>query len=188
MMPVLGSLDHMHRDAVRELLSETAAFNDAEIDVALELFDESITDARPDHADRGSHASGPEGGEYEFIGAFSRDRELLGYVCFGPTPATDGTYDLYWLAVHPRFQRSGAGSRLVADVAERLAARRARILLAETSSRADYESARRFYERQGFAEEARIPDFYAPGDDRVIYGRRITRTEHAPVAEPTGNE
>ena len=147
-----------HRARLAELLEATAVFTADEIDVALSLFDLAAP------------------ADYEFIGAFE-DEHLVGYACFGPTPATDGTYDLYWLAVHPAAQRSGIGRALVRDVRAKLASRGGRLLLAETSSRADYARTREFYAHAGFAEAARVRDFYAPADDRIILTTRLTTRE-----------
>ena len=113
--------------------------------------------------------------DYEFVGAFGDDGQLVGYACFGPTPATDGTWDLYWLAVDPGVQRSGVGRALVRWVEGELTSRGGRLLVVETSSRADYERTRRFYARGGFTESARVRDFYAPADDRIILTTRLTR-------------
>ena len=126
--------------------------------MALELFDESLEN---------------QGRDYEFIGVFSPEGELTGYACYGATPGTEGTYDLYWIAVHPEHQGEGGGSRLLDEVERRLNEREARLLVVETSARSDYESTRRFYERRGYGEHARISDFYAVGDDRVIYAKRL---------------
>ena len=115
--------------------------------------------------------------DYEFIGAFGDDDSLLGYACFGPTPSTEGTYDLYWLAVDPRAQGQGAGRALVAEVEGVLAARGARMLVAETSGRPDYAGTRAFYLATGYTEAARVQDFYAPADDRIMLHRRITARE-----------
>ena len=142
------------RSRIEDILLATKSFRDEEIDVALELFDD-------------------QGVDYEFIGAFSGDGELTGYACYGATPGTVGTYDLYWIAVHPEHQGEGGGSRLIDEVERRLNEREARLLVVETSSRTDYESTRRFYERRGYAEHARLSDFYAFGDDRVIYAKRL---------------
>jgi ribosomal protein S18 acetylase RimI-like enzyme len=95
-------------------------------------------------------------------------------VCYGATPGTDRTYDLYWIAVHPAYQGSGGGTLLLEEVERRLRHREARLLAVETSSREDYSSTRRFYQARGYSEAARIADFYAPGDDRVIYTKRFT--------------
>jgi len=152
-----GRLHGGHRARVQEILEATKSFRREEIDVALELFDESISGST----------------DYEMIGEFTQEGELFGYACFGETPGTDGTYDLYWIAVHPEYQGTGGGSRLLDEVERRLNDRAARLLMVETSARDDYESTRRFYERRGYIEHARLADFYALGDDRVIYGKRL---------------
>ena len=154
----IDGLAESHRARVAEILEATNAFRAEEIDVALELFDASILQHSPD---------------YEFIGAFSREGELIGYACYGATPGTLGTYDLYWIAVHPEHQGEGGGSRLLDEVERRLRDREARMLVVETSSRTDYESTRRFYERREYREFARLSDFYALGDDRVILAKRL---------------
>ena len=113
--------------------------------------------------------------DYEFLGAFDEANDhLIGYACFGATPATDGTYDLYWLAVDPAAQGRGVGSALVRAVEEKLVGRGARLLVVETSSRPDYEGTRRFYARSGYHEAARVRDFYAPADDRIVLTTRLT--------------
>ena len=110
--------------------------------------------------------------EYEFIGAFQGD-DLIGYVCFGATPSTDRTYDLYWIAVHPEAQRLGVGAVLMSEVERQLWSRRARLVVVETSSREDYAPTRRFYQKRGYQETARVRDFYAPGDDRLVLTKRV---------------
>ena len=148
----IAPLQPDQRSRIESILRATAVFSDAEVGVALELFD----------ADD----------DYEFVGA-SLDDQLVGYACYGPTPATERTWDLYWIAVHPAAQGSGAGGALMEEVERRLASRSARLLVVETSSRDDYAPTRRFYDRRGYREAARIRDFYAPGDDRVVLTKRI---------------
>jgi ribosomal protein S18 acetylase RimI-like enzyme len=164
----LGGLHRGHRGRLREILYATRAFREEEVAVALELFDESCGPAVRVPFDPGAGVA-----SYEFVGAFTRDGDLTGYVCYGATPGTDRTYDLYWIAVHPEHQGSGGGSRLLDEVERRLNDREARLLVVETSSRVDYAATRRFYERRGYREYARLSDFYAPGDDRVIYAKRL---------------
>lgn len=164
----LGALHRGHRGRVIEILQATNSFRDAEIDVAVELFDEVFA-TKP----RAPYDAGDGVESYEFIGAFAREGELIGYACYGATPGTVGTYDLYWIAVHPEHQGEGGGSRLLDEVERRLNEREARLLVVETSSRTDYESTRRFYERRGYQEHARLADFYSFGDDRLIYAKRL---------------
>ena len=161
----IDQLAREHRDAVRDILRSTSVFRDEEIDVALELFDQAVT-----------QAGGPSDDDYEFVGAFDDQDRLAGFACFGRTPDTDRTYDLYWLAVDQRVQRGGTGSLLVSAVEDRLREGRGRMVVAETSSRPDYQATRAFYEKRGFVESGRVPAFYAPGDDRVIYTKRLEPT------------
>jgi ribosomal protein S18 acetylase RimI-like enzyme len=163
----LGTLRPRDRARVAELLVSTAVFSPAEIDVALQLFDATVRDEGATGADD-AHVP-----DYEFTGAFE-DERLLGYACAGPTPATEGTFDLYWLAVDAAAQGKGIGTALVREVERGLHHRGARMLLVETSSRPDYSNTRAFYERCGYSEAARIKDFYAPADDRIMLTTRLT--------------
>ena len=172
----LGPLHSGHRQRVREILGATDVFRDEEIDVAIELFDETFAG----HASRAPFDAGDGVADYEFVGSFAENGQLAGYVCYGATPGTDRTYDLYWIAMHPQAQGSGGGTRLLDEVERRLRQREARLLVVETSSRDDYAPTRRFYEARGYAEVARLAGFYAPGDDRVIFTKRLTKPQHVP--------
>ncbi len=163
----LGSLRPRDRARVAELLVSTAVFSRDEIDVALQLFDATV------HEEGATGADDAQAPDYEFTGAFDGER-LLGYACAGPTPATEGTFDLYWLAVDPTAQGKGIGTTLVRAVERELRDRGARMLLVETSSRPDYSNTRAFYARCGYTEAARIRDFYAPADDRIMLTTRLT--------------
>ncbi len=110
--------------------------------------------------------------DYRFLGAFDAD-DLVGYACWGPTPGTAGTYDLYWIAVDRTRQTQGIGSQLVAAVEQRLRTEGGRLIVVETSSRDDYTPTRRFYERRDYHRAATIPGYYAPGDDLVIYTKEL---------------
>jgi ribosomal protein S18 acetylase RimI-like enzyme len=165
----LGALQRGHRNRIREILDATSVFRADEVDVALELFDETFA-AGPARA---PYDPGDGVANYEFVGSFSRDGQLVGYVCYGATPGTDRVYDLYWIAVHPQFQGEGGGSQLLDEVERRLRQREARLLVVETSSRAEYGATRHFYETRGYQSAAILADYYAPGDDRVIYTKRF---------------
>jgi ribosomal protein S18 acetylase RimI-like enzyme len=188
----IAPLVSRHRSRVSELLTSTASFSPEEIDVALELFDEALgegadSSTRPvgslgmtsvdiPSAARSAESRNPHlAPDYELIGAFNGD-DLLGYACFGPTPSTQGTYDLYWLAVDPAAQGRGVGRALVRWIERELVDRGGRLIVVETSSRTDYAPTRKFYERAGYAEAARVRDFYAPADDRIILTTRLTQT------------
>ncbi len=154
----LRALNRRHRRKVERLLRETGFFRDEEIGVALDVLD--------------AYFVAPEQ-DYTVLGAFTPEGDLLGYVCYGPTPLTAGTIDLYWIAVSPAAQNLGVGTRLLQEVERRLARTDARLVIIETSSQPFYEPTRQFYLRRGYCEVARVPDFYSDGDDRVIYSKRI---------------
>jgi ribosomal protein S18 acetylase RimI-like enzyme len=154
---VLGGLSTAARPRIAEILRGSRVFNREEIAVALELFDESCGDCA----------------DYLFLGAFTPEEVLVGYACWGPTPATDRTWDLYWIAVDTALQGAGIGTILLEEVERRLVGLHARMLIAETSSRSDYAATRGFYGRRGYAEVARVRDFYAPGDDRILFVKRF---------------
>ena len=154
----LEPLRRVHRASIEQLLRETGFFRSAEIVFALEVIDAYF--AAPDR-------------DYSALGAFTPGGALVGYACFGPTPCTAGTYDLYWIAVAPAAQNAGVGTQLLQEVERRLARADARLVIIETSSQPLYAATRAFYERRGYAEVARVPDFYAEGDDRLIFAKRI---------------
>ena len=181
-----GEIDASHRERIAEILRATGVFREPEVDVALELFDESFTTAplragaeaarvamRAGAAStHGTESPLPLDG-YLFLGAFTPEEKLIGYACYGATPDTDRTWDLYWIAVDPSAQGTGSGTILLSEVERRLSGLNARMLVVETSSRSDYAPTRGFYLARGYGEAARVRDFYAPADDRIIFTKRF---------------
>jgi acetoin utilization deacetylase AcuC-like enzyme/GNAT superfamily N-acetyltransferase len=143
---------------IRRLVEITGFFSSKEVDVAEELVTERL--------DKGE-ASG-----YHFIMAEHYGR-LAGYACFGPIPATDSSYDLYWIAVHPDFQGRGLGRRLLLEAERRIKAAGGRRIYADTSQRVQYASTRAFYESCGYLLETVLKDFYAVGDGKAIYRKSL---------------
>jgi ribosomal protein S18 acetylase RimI-like enzyme len=147
------------RSPLHSLLQETGFFSDEEIVIALELLD--IVLERP--------------GQQDYI-AFCHESDGVvdGYYCVGPTPATSGTYDLFWIAVAPSAQGRGIGRSLNSHAEELLRSLGGRLMIAETSSRPQYAPTRGFYMRLGYEETARIRDYYKTGEDLVVYGKYLT--------------
>jgi len=102
-----------------------------------------------------------------------RDGRVLGYICYGPTPMTQGTFDLYWIASSPDARGQGVGAALVSAMEDELRRRQARIVRVETSAQESYGATRTFYARVKYEEEARFRDFYRPGEDLVILAKRL---------------
>ena len=146
------------RDRVAEIVEATGVFRPDEADIALEVFDGAVE--RP-------------GVDYTAVGAYDDQDRMIGFACFGPTPCTIGTWDLYWIAVDPAGHRHGIGRKLMDACESRIAAARGRLIVVETSSRTDYGPTRAFYEKLGYASAARIAGFYAEGDDLVVYTKQL---------------
>jgi ribosomal protein S18 acetylase RimI-like enzyme len=155
----IRSLQPEDREPIRHLLIETDVFTDEEIGIALELVD-IVLDK-------------PEQNDY-IIYVCEDGGEVLGYYCLGPTPATQSTFDLYWIATKPSRQRKGVGGALDEHAANLIKSRGGRLVIAETSSQSKYEKTRRFYLTRGYAELSRIRDYYRIGDDLVVYGKYLT--------------
>jgi ribosomal protein S18 acetylase RimI-like enzyme len=146
------------REPLAEMLARVREFDAEEVEVALELIDHAIH--RTD--------------DYRVLVAVLDGASAIGgYVCYGPTPMTQGTFDLYWIATDPSLRRSGVGKALVMALEQTLATEGARLVRLETSSRDDYAATRAFYDRTEFEVLARIRDFYSVGDDLLIYGKYL---------------
>lgn len=146
-----------HREPIRKILLETNAFRNDEIDVALELIDAYLN--RTD--------------DYQLYTAVEDEDTVLGYVCFGKTPVTLTTFDLYWIATAPAVQGKGVGQKLFEFACKTIEAQGGRLVIIETSSQPRYEKTQKFYEKIGCVPEARIKDFYSPGDDKLIYTKHL---------------
>ncbi len=153
--PALRPLAAADRRRIEEITRAVSVFRDDEVPVALEVFD-------------GAVAGSPD---YIALGA-TVDERLVGWICWGPTPCTLGTYDLYWMAVDPAAQAAGIGTALLREMEGRLAGS-ARLIVVETAGRPDYRPTRAFYEARGYRKASVIPDFYAPGDDQVVYVKAL---------------
>jgi len=92
---------------------------------------------------------------------------------FAPERMTSGTWTLLLIAVHPAHQGRGRGTRLMRHVEHAVARTGGRILLVETSGTPGFARTRAFYPRCGFEQEAVIRDFYAEGDDKVVFRKQL---------------
>ncbi|MEA5533828.1 GNAT family N-acetyltransferase [Crocosphaera sp. XPORK-15E] len=98
----------------------------------------------------------------------------VGVAYYAPEPFTYGTWNLYFIAVHPNRQGEGLGAKLLRDVEQRLAERGERVLLVETSGLPNFEGIRAFYRKHEYEEEARIREFYKAGEDKIIFRKALT--------------
>ncbi len=145
------------REKIICILKDTRNFSDEEIDIAVELID--------------VYLNNPAQKDYEIF--VDEDINIRGYVCIGPRPLTEGTFDLYWIAVNPSVQSSGVGSGLINFIEVHLKNKNGRLVLIETSGKESYKKERRFYEKNNYRLLVNIKDFYKPGDDLIVYGKYL---------------
>ncbi|MBI5643661.1 MAG: GNAT family N-acetyltransferase [Deltaproteobacteria bacterium] len=146
------------REALNRIIENTENLTREEKDCAAELLDIYLSDSRQK--------------DYFFIVA-AEAQAATGYVCYGRTPLTDAVYDLYWILVAGEFRSRGIGRLLLERTEDLIKKQGARMLVAETSGLPAYESAHAFYKKTGFKEEARIKEFYKPGDDLITFVKRF---------------
>ncbi|MCX8044060.1 MAG: GNAT family N-acetyltransferase [Desulfobacterota bacterium] len=144
-----------------DLAEKTGAFHPGELEVLREVLEETFA---------------PRDGVGHYCLLEERDgSQLLGFIIFGRTPLTQHGWDIYWLIVDKSMHRRGVGSRLVSSMQQEVLKKdRAAVIRIETSGKKEYAYVRSFYTKAGFTEAGRIADFYAPGDDLVIFSKTIT--------------
>ena len=148
------------RRTVLDIIQTTEMFTPDEITVAAELIDVYLDQ--------------PQQRDYRLVVAENEARRVVGYLSYGPTPLTEGTYDLYWMAVASGAQGRGYGRELVDWLEKEVRKAGGRMILIETSSQPKYDKTRRFYAGLDYTEIARIPDFYRKGDDRITYVKALS--------------
>ena len=146
------------KTALMKILQNTPEFKPSELVVAEEVID--------------SYLYNSVGSGYYVLVA-EDGSAVVGYICYGPTPLTDGTWDIYWQVVAGEKQRQGIGGTLIRAAEEKIRRAQGRLAIIETSSMAAYEKTRRFYLSHGYGIIGCIPDFYAPGDDKLILQKRL---------------
>ncbi len=150
-------LEGKDREALASLIRRIETFSPEEVACALELVDLALQ---------------PNNRDYKILVA-DREGKLVGYVCYGPTPMTEGTYDLYCIASDPSVRGQGVGASLIAGMEGDLRRQKARLIRVETSATEAYGPTRGFYASMKYTEEARIRDFYKVGDDLIMLTKRL---------------
>ena len=147
--------------AVATLIAASEFFSEAELAVAVELVEEAL------------NIGAASGYNFVFVDDTETPDQLLAYSCYGPIPDRETEFDLYWIAVSPRHQGAGWGSRLLLETERRVRLAGATHLIAETSGRTQYAPTRAFYQRMGYTCAEVVENYYAPGDDKVVYQKNI---------------
>jgi ribosomal protein S18 acetylase RimI-like enzyme len=148
----------LDRTSLLDILKHTPEFKFSEVVVAVEVIDACLRD---------NEKSG------YFILVAEDNKEVVGFVCYGPTPLTDGTWDIYWEAVSRNRRGQGVGGTLLKAAEREIRKSGGRLALIETSSTPAYGKTRQFYDRHGYDEIARVLDFYKPDDDKLILQKKF---------------
>jgi ribosomal protein S18 acetylase RimI-like enzyme len=148
-LPRIRKAHPSDRAALWELIAGDELFTAQEARVALELIDDALA----------------ESGEY-FLLVAEVDGRLRGYVCYGDTPMTEHTWDLFWLVTHKDVRGRGVARALVTAMERDVRERGGRLIRVETSNL--YHAAAEFYSRMGYPVVTRVRDFYRPGDDLLM--------------------
>ncbi len=146
-------------DLLAELAEGTGVFKPLEIEAPREVLDDY-------HA--GNHHLGHRALTLE------RDGLPVGFAHYAPTAMTDRTWHLYWIFVRKTGQARGLGSQLLRHVEDDIVRAGGRLFLIETSSLPAYEPTRKFYLKHGYEQAAVVRDFYADGDDQVIFRKHLS--------------
>ncbi len=145
-------------DRVKEIVESTKFFYDHEIEIAVELVTERLLNG--------------ESSGYFFVFA-ELDGVTVAYSCFGPISMSMTSFDLYWIATHNDYRGKGIGKKLLEETCNQARKMGCSIIIAETSGLEHYAPTRAFYISNKFELEARLKDFYAIGDDKLFYTKRI---------------
>jgi len=144
---------------IQSITANTSVFTREEVDCVAELWEE--------YRQHGAQVSG-----YYFV-VEREDGCVRGYACYGPRSLTEGTYDLFWIAVDPECRRAGVGRLLLDWVENDIQRMGGRLIVVETSGLDKYVPTRRFYLATGYLLEATLKDFYKEGDDLVIFTKHL---------------
>jgi len=145
-------------DALVNLTAGTGFFKPLELDALREVLDDY-------------HSTNQEQGHRAF--AWEEGGHVLGYVYHAPTPMTDRSWHLYWIAVDASQQGRGLGGKLLAFVEQDIRELGGRLLIVETSTTEHYEPTRKFYLKYSYTFAAAVPDFYADGDGMAVFTKRL---------------
>jgi GNAT superfamily N-acetyltransferase len=151
----IRNLKSTDKPLIDRLLRRVKIFSGEDNELALELIDAFLMD--------------PQQKDYYFFVAVDEDDQPVGYACYGPTPLTDGTYDLYWIAVDDDYAGRGIGSRLLKRFEDQVRTENGRMIVIETSSGPEYTLTRQFYLKHHYRLAETIQDFFRKGEDRVTY-------------------
>lgn len=155
-------LQKSDRKDLVELINSNDIFKDDEIQVAIDLVDETLEIDEKD--------------EYDYnIFVYELDKKVVGYHCTGKRYMTEGVFDLYWIVVHSKYHGQKIGKILLKQAEEFILDQNGYLVIAETSSQPSYLPTRKFYKNNDYQVLAEIKDFYKRNDNLIIFGKYLTK-------------
>jgi GNAT superfamily N-acetyltransferase len=146
--------------AILAVTRSAGVFSQEEVETVQELFEGFL--------------DGPQISGYNFL-SYREGESILGFACWGPTALSKGAVDLYWIAASAQAQGKGVGAALFRAVVEAAQAIGRWLMVIWTSSRPEYQAARRFYQRMGCQMALQLPDFYEHGEDLCVFTLRFDK-------------
>jgi GNAT superfamily N-acetyltransferase len=159
MAKISSGLKKEDRADIEKILRSTDFFYDFEIDTALELADETISE--------GTEKSG-----YYWLKMTDEDG-IVAFANYGKNEFSTHSWELYWIAVHNNSRHKKLGSALLKAVEDDVRRLGGKILWIETAGRPHYASTEAYYKRNGYELAASLKDFYGPGDPKQIYVKAL---------------
>ncbi len=150
----IRSVQKVDIDALKAVLDSSELFPS-------EMLDDMIND----------YLTNPESTDIWFTTIRDNQPISIGYCA--PEKMTDGTYNLYAIAVTKELQGKGIGSNMMTYIENLLREKGHRILIVETSGKAEFKNTRQFYLNCDYVQQAVIPEFYEAGDDKVVFWKKL---------------
>ncbi len=158
-MEIRTTIKKKDKEAIRRLLDESGFFYPFETEVVMEIFEETLR-------------KGEEDSGYHWL-IVEEEGDLVGFANYGANPVTLHSWDLYWLAIAEQRKNSGLGTLLLTRTEEMVRHKGGKILWIETSGRPLYQPTVEFYHRRGYTLEASLPEYYGPGDPKLIFRKSL---------------
>ncbi|MCJ7449621.1 MAG: GNAT family N-acetyltransferase [Bacteroidales bacterium] len=150
-------IEKKDRKNIEAILRSTDFFYEFEIQTALEIVDETLSE-------------GMEKSGYFWMKVTDEDG-VVAFANYGKDDFSTDSWELYWIAVHQNSRNKKLGSVLMKAIEDDIRKSGGKILWIETSGRPLYASTEGFYVRNGYKLQASLKDFYGPGDPKQIYAK-----------------
>lgn len=176
---MIRELKQTDRNKIERILSSQVNFSKEEVEAGMEVIDDCLEQDQEDFdsgiyfetfVDVNSEVDPAAMG----AGVYIESEVINGFVMICKRPLTDGTFDLYWIAVNPEIHSKGIGTKLIQYAEQHIRTKHnGKLIVLETSGRPGYIKERAFYEKNGYQIFADIKDFYHEGDSLVIFGKYL---------------